>query len=179
VLGQLAQTLRSLYWLDIKVGKFDDDTHLATLVDAMSENSTMETLPFSFIFSGQGASLSKAMQELFASLLETSNFSLTTLCFGTPCIDPVVDQKIKWFSKLNRVVGRKELLRDANATKETWIEALEAANRDVPCLFHILSSNPMLCSIDAVVGRIGESAQNDGLRGASMPVGSTLRRKSA
>jgi hypothetical protein len=150
VLGQLVQTLPNLYWLDINVGTFNDDAHLVTLINALRENSKMETLSFSFIrISGQDTSLSNATQHSFVSLLETSNFTLTSLSFGMLSIDPVLDQKINLFLKLNRV-GRKKLLRVANATKQTWIEALESCTRDVSCLFYIVSSNPMLCSSDEV-----------------------------
>jgi hypothetical protein len=146
VLGQLIQALPSLKWLDIHIDTFNDDVHLVTLVNALKENSTMTTLSFWSVIRGQDISLSKDIQQLFVSLLETSNFTLTSLSFVWLGIDPVLKRNINWFQKLNGLIDRKELLRDANATKQTWIEALESSNKDVSCLFYILSSNPMLCS---------------------------------
>lgn len=132
------KTLRKLSIVVYELEEGDDASIIDGIAKALQFNDTLEVLEL------HGRS-EKWPEEAFA-FLETmqTNYSLKRLKLFSD--NSFVKPGIDFYLKLN-YAGRGKLLRNANSTKEQWVQALVDVRHDLSCVFYFLSTNPLLVEI--------------------------------
>ena len=128
------------------------DHDIAPMIAALGNNSILKHLTLAF---GRIFTISYKMLLAFAEVLETKNYTLSTLLFERRCSymrrntnpeDSAVLERIKFYTKLNWLGRSKLLTQDPNTLpREAWVDKLFRARKDVSCLFYFISINPFLC----------------------------------
>jgi hypothetical protein len=82
----------------------------------------------------------------FQAIVELLQYYNTTLeCVSTDAPQEV-DARINFYLRLNRTLGRKNLLHETKeGAKEAWLQAMITHQNNLDYLFYFLSTNPSLC----------------------------------
>lgn len=110
------------------------DDGFIEVVNALPSNMHLEK----FALKGK---MSKSSETAVTEMIKT-NHKLQSLNLAD--CDRTISRAIRFYVSLNNA-GRGDLLGNANATKERWVDALHYVNDDIEGLYYFLIRNPSLC----------------------------------